>query len=196
MFDVPDDELVIARARKGDMAAMETLYRAYEVPVYNLGRRLLSRPEEAEEVLQETFLEVFRSLKRFRGEGPIGPWIRKIAASKALMRVRSRASKPETQFPEDGLSELGERAKGRFGEAGALLDRFKLEAALTRLPEVTRSVVWLHDVEGYTHEEIATLMKKTASFSKSQLARAHARLREILSPSEEAVPCTPAATNY
>jgi len=55
--------------------------------------------------------------------------------------------------------------------------------------------VWLHDVEGYTHEEIASLMKKTASFSKSQLARAHARLREMLSPLEEAVPCTPAATN-
>jgi len=196
LFDVPDDELVIARAQKGDMAAMETLYRAYEVPVYNLGRRLLTRPEEAEEILQETFLEVFRSLKRFRGDCPLGPWIRKIAVSKALLRIRSRASKPEAPFPEDEVLDPRETASSRFGEAGALLDRLKLEAALTRLPEVTRSVVWLHDVEGYTHEEIAALMKKTASFSKSQLARAHARLRELLSPfAEEVVPCTPAATN-
>lgn len=195
MFDVPDDELVIARARKGDMAAMETLYRAFEVPVYNLGRRLLNRPEEAEEVLQETFLEVFRSLKRFRGEGHVGLWIRKIAVSKALMRVRARASRPEAPFPLEEPADSSIMASGRWGEAGALLDRFKLEAALARLPEMTRAVVWLHDVEGYTHEEIAALMKKTASFSKSQLARAHARLRENLSPSEEAVPCTPAATN-
>ena len=195
MFDVPDDELVIARARKGDLAAMETLYRAFEVPVYNLGRRLLNRPEEAEEVLQETFLEVFRSLKHFRGEGHLGLWIRQVAVSKALMRVRSRASRPEAQFPLEEPADPSTVATGRWGETGALLDRFKLEAALARLPEVTRAVVWLHDVEGYTHEEIASLMKKTPSFSKSQLARAHARLREMLSPSEEAVPCTPAATN-
>lgn len=195
MFDVPDDELVIARARKGDMAAMETLYRAFEVPVYNLGRRLLNRHEEAEEVLQETFLEVFRSLKSFRGDGPLGLWIRKIAVSKALMRVRSRASKPETQLQDEEPANSSMTAGGRWGEAGALLDRFKVEAALIKLPELARTVVWLHDVEGYTHEEIASLMKKTASFSKSQLARAHARLREMLSPLEEAVPCTPAATN-
>jgi RNA polymerase sigma-70 factor (ECF subfamily) len=195
LFDVPDDELVIARARKGDMAAMETLYRAFEVPVYNLGRRLLTRPEEAEEVLQETFLEVFRSLKRFRGEGRVGLWIRKIAVSKALMRVRTRASRPEAQFPLEEPADPSVVASGRWGEAGAMLDRLKLETALARLPEVTRTVVWLHDVEGYTHEEIGSFMKKTPSFSKSQLARAHARLREFLSPPEEAVPCTPAATN-
>lgn len=195
MFDVPDDELVIARAQKGDMAAMETLYRAYQVPVYNLGRRLLNRPEEAEEVLQETFLEVFRSLKRFRGDGPLGAWIRKIAASKALMRVRSRGTKPEAPLPDQEHSEPGRAMGGRFGEAGAHLDRFKLDAALAQLPEVTRAVVWLHDVEGYTHEEIASLMKKTASFSKSQLARAHGRLRELLAPCEEAAPCTPATRN-
>lgn len=177
------------------MAAMETLYRAYQVPVYNLGRRLLNRPEEAEEVLQETFLEVFRSLKRFRGDGPLGPWIRKIAASKALMRVRSRASKPEVPLPDEEPIGPGGAKGGRFGEAGAHLDRFKLDAALAQLPEVSRSVVWLHDVEGYTHEEIASLMKKTASFSKSQLARAHVRLRELIEPCQETAPCTPATRN-
>ena len=82
-------ELLLARARRGDFAALEQLYRAYEGPVYNLARRICATPEDAEEVLQESFLEVIRSIGRFRGDGSIWSWIRKIAATKALMRLRS-----------------------------------------------------------------------------------------------------------
>lgn len=192
LFDVPDDELLIARARKGDAAAMEALYRSFETPVYNLGRRLLTRPEEAEEILQETFLEVFRNLRKYRGEGRLGAWIRKIAVNKALMRIRSRSGRPEEPLPDEDVA-LADRAPLRSGEA--VLERVRLEAALARLPEHTRAVVWLHDVEGFTHDEIAALFRKTASYSKSQLSRAHARLRELMSPAEEVTPCTRAATN-
>ena len=69
-----------------------------------------------------------------------------------------------------------------------------VERALATLPPLTRSVVWLHDVEGYTHGEIARLMGRTASFSKSQLARAHQRLRELLDPQSESLPCTHLST--
>jgi RNA polymerase sigma factor (sigma-70 family) len=191
-FDVPDDELLIARARKGDEAAMEALYRSFETPVYNLGRRLLNRPEEAEEVLQETFLEVFRSIRRYRGDGRLGAWIRSIAVSKALMRIRSRSGRSEEPLPDEDTG-LTDPTPVRSGET--VLERVRLEAALARLPEHTRAVVWLHDVEGFTHGEIAVLFKKTASYSKSQLARAHARLRELMTPCEEAVPCTRAVTS-
>jgi len=165
---VPD--VLVARAQAGDEAALEALYRAFEVPVYNLARRMLRRPEDAEDVLQETFLEVVRSIKQYRGEGYLWGWIRKIAATKALMRIRRdqvRAAEP-----------LDEEPAGRpTMHVGANID---LERAFEQLSETSRAVVWLHDVEGFTHEEIAEQMGKSVSFSKSQLARAHARLRGML----------------
>jgi len=168
---VPD--VLVARARTGDLEALEALYRAFETPVYNFARRILRTPEDAEDVLQETFLEVVKSIKHYRGEGHLWAWIRRIAASKALMRIRREQVRAAEQFEE-------EAAGGRpAAQVGMNID---LERALERLSETSRAVVWLHDVEGYTHEEIAELMGKTVSFSKSQLARAHARLRRTLEP--------------
>src|SRR6266511_687012 len=85
-FAVPD--VLVARAQAGDEAALEALYRAFETPVYNLVRRMLRRPEDAEDVLQETFLEVVRNIKQYRGEGHLWGWVRRIASTKALMRIR------------------------------------------------------------------------------------------------------------
>ncbi len=184
------DELLLARAKAGNEAALETLFRHFEAPVYTLARRLTRTPHDAEDVLQETFLEVVRSIGRFRGEGSFAGWIRKVAASKALMRLRKHASR----VPEEELSEeladavAAERGHGIAAMATAP-ERLDLEAALSRLPHTARAVIWLHDVEGYSHDEIATMVGKTPSFSKSQLARAHARLREMLAPASEG-PCT------
>src|ERR671928_1332231 len=81
-------ETVVARARAGDLEALEALYRAFEVPVYNLARRICRTAEDAEDVLQETFFEVCRSIGKYREEGSLWAWVRTIAASKALMRLR------------------------------------------------------------------------------------------------------------
>jgi RNA polymerase sigma factor (sigma-70 family) len=166
---VPD--ILIARAKSGDVDALEELYRAFETPVYNLARRILRNPEDAEDVLQETFLEVVRSIGSFRGEGHLWGWVRQIASSKALMRIRRRQVRSEETFDEETT---GSTAPPRIPV------RVDLERALEQLSETSRAVVWLHDVEGYTHEEIAEMMDKTVSFSKSQLARAHTRLRRYL----------------
>lgn len=166
---VPD--VLIARAKAGDVAALEELYRAFETPVYNLARRILRSPEDAEDVLQETFLELLRSIKSYRGEGQLWAWIRRIASSKALMRIRRDRVRAEEEFDE-------ELASGA-APVGVPL-QIDLERAFEQLSATARAVVWLHDVEGYTHEEIAEMMGKTVSFSKSQLARAHARLRRTL----------------
>jgi RNA polymerase sigma-70 factor (ECF subfamily) len=165
---IPD--VLVARARAGDLEALEALYRAFETPVYNLALRMLGTAEDAEDVLQETFLEVMRSLRNYRGDGHLWAWIRKIAASKALMRIRRDQVRAAETLDEDAIA-------AATPPAAAHLD---LERALERLSRTSRAVVWLHDVEGYTHEEIAELMGKTVSFSKSQLARAHARLRRML----------------
>src|ERR671916_608615 len=169
-------EAVVSRARAGDTEALGELYRAFEVPVYNLARRICRTTEDAEDVLQETFFEICRSIGRYREEGSLWGWIRTIAASKALMRIRRNKYRD--------TDELHEEVVGRRHEDSHL--RMDLEAALERLSESSRAVVWLHDVEGYTHEEIARMMGKTPSFSKSKLARAHARLRDWLG--EELIP--------
>ena len=193
---VPD--ILVARAQSGDLEALEALYRAFETPVYNLALRVLRRPEDAEDVLQETFLEVVRSIKQYRGEGHLWGWIRQIATSKALMRIRHDRVRETEEFHEESTvwAGLGAGAGagagagdvagvGAMGGAGgmspgAVPAQIDLERALERLSETARAVVWLHDVEGYTHEEIAEQMGKTVSFSKSQLARAHVRLRRLL----------------
>jgi RNA polymerase sigma factor (sigma-70 family) len=165
------DDIAIERAKTGDLDALERVYRAYEGLVYTTARRICRVEEDAEDVLQETFLEVCRSIRAFRGTGPgsLTAWVKRITASKALMRIRRERYRDADELPEDGTV-----AGVRGSDTGLQLD---LEAALARLPETSRAVVWLHDVEGYTHEDIAEMMGKTVSFSKSQLARAHLRLR-------------------
>ena len=168
------DDLAIQRARAGDLDALERIYRAYEGTVYNLARRICRTAEDAEDVLQETFFEVCRSIAGFRGSGPgnLTAWIKRVASSKALMKIR-REKYRET----DELFEDGDAVARRDPDVALTMD---LEQALGRLPDKSRAVVWMHDVEGYTHEDIAEMMGMTVSFSKSQLARAHARLRTWL----------------
>ncbi len=168
------DDLAIQRAKTGDLEALEQVYRAYEGMVYTLARRVCHSPEDAEDVLQETFFEVCRSIGAFRGAGPgsLTAWVKQVAASKALMKLRREKYRETDELAEDGW-----HAARRDGDVALKMD---LEAALERLPERSRAVVWLHDVEGYTHEDIAEMMGMTVSFSKSQLARAHARLKRWL----------------
>src|SRR5206468_4233807 len=161
---------------------------------YNLALRVLRRPEDAEDVLQETFLEVVRSIKQYRGEGHLWGWIRQIATSKALMRIRHDRVRETEEFHEESAVRAGLGAGAGAGDVagvgamggaggmspGAVPAQIDLERALERLSETARAVVWLHDVEGYTHEEIAEQMGKTVSFSKAQLAGPHVRLRRLL----------------
>lgn len=170
VYRLADAEAVLPSLKAGDPAAQEALYRAFESPVYNLARRICRTTEDAEDVLQETFLEIFRSISQFRGDGSLWGWVRTVTASKALMRLRRNKYRDTDELNDDFVAHRRE-------DTGLRMD---LEAALERLSETSRAVVWLHDVEGYTHEEIAAMMNRTVSFSKSQLARAHARLRRWL----------------
>jgi RNA polymerase sigma-70 factor (ECF subfamily) len=133
---------------------------------------MLRNAEDAEDVVQDTFLEIVKSIRQYRGEGHLWGWIRQIAVSKTLMRIRREQVRV--------ADELHDETMDKAGPATAMVTGIDLERAFEDLSETSRAVVWLHDVEGYTHEEIAEQMGKTVSFSKSQLARAHARLRRKL----------------
>src|SRR5258706_9562088 len=175
----------LRRAQASDAAAQRSLYSALAQPVYTLLRRLVLRPAVAEELLQEVFLEVLRNLGAYRGAGSFAGWVRSIAVSKALMHLRSPWH--GRLLPEDAQGARTDQAaaQGEGVDWGSDLER-----ALNDLPDLSRSIVWLHDVEGYTHAEIARLYGRTASFSKSQLARAHAALREALEPGIGEQECT------
>jgi RNA polymerase sigma-70 factor (ECF subfamily) len=167
------DDIAIQQAKSGDINALEMVYRAYEGAVYATARRICRTSEDAEDVLQETFLEVCCSMRAFRGSGAgsLTAWIKRIAASKALMKIRWAKYRETDELYEDSARQEGGPDVGL---------RMDLEAAMGRLSDTSRAVVWLHDVEGYTHEDIAELMGKSVSFSKSQLSRAHVRLRRWL----------------
>lgn len=187
--DIRIDPTIVKRAARGDARAHEIIYRAFAAPVYSICLRFTRVPAQAEDLVQETFIEVMRSIAKFRGEAALGSWIRRIAVSKALMFLRS-AWTSRSQSLGDDWQEVtpGDAAHhGVSRHPDAALD---LDAALAALPDVGRAVVWLHDVEGFTHKEIATLMGRTESFSKSQLSRAYQRLRPLL-----AVPGDDAAEN-
>ena len=173
------DPGIVRRAAKGDMRAHEIIYRAFATPVYSVCLRFTKAPAQAEDLVQETFIEIMRSIGGFRGDAALGSWIRRIAVTKALMFLRSAWTKRGQALGED-WHDVTEGDALSHGISRHPDDALDLDAALVSLPEVTRVVVWLHDVEGYTHKEIADLMGKTESFSKSQLSRAYQRLRPML----------------
>ena len=177
--DIQIDSAIIKRAARGDVRAHEILYRAFASPVYSLCLRFTRVPAHAEDLVQETFIEVMRSIKQFRGEAAIGSWIRRIAVTKALMFLRSAWTARSQSLAED-WDDMTPGDAASHGISRHPDDALDLDAALANLPAVSRAVVWLHDVEGFTHKEIAAAMGKTESFSKSQLSRAYQRLRPML----------------
>lgn len=177
-IDLPDG--LVERARRRDAAALESIYRQFERPVFTLGLRLCGTREDAHDVLQDTMLRVIDRIGTWRGDGsPFWGWLRQIAVNECLMRLRKRRALDDDV---DALDALPDHAP----LPPAASDAAALQRALAQLPPTTRSVLWLYHAEGYTHDEIATLMARSTSFSKSQLARGTRRLRALLDPTPAA----------
>ncbi len=192
------DRQVLRGAQSGESWAQEQLYRTFAAATYALIRRLIPRKAVADDLFQDTFVEVLQSLHAFRGEAPLGAWIGRVATSKCLMHLRSpwhRSLLWLDQLAAEGTTPdtLPGSARAHDTDAAAHID---LQAALARLPGRSRAVVWLHDVEGYTHEEIAALFDQSVSFSKSQLMRAHLKLRELLDAERENGSCMSVSTSF
>jgi len=190
--DIQIDPAIVKRAARGDPRAHEIIYRAFKTPVYSLCLRFTRAPAHAEDLVQETFIEIMRSISKFRGEAALGSWIRRIAVSKALMFLRS-AWTARSQSLADNWDEVTPGNAASHGISSHPDEALDLDAALANLSSVSRTIVWLHDVEGYTHKEIGKMMGRTESFSKSQLSRAYQRLRPMLSPPDNVVAADNAA---
>ena len=193
--DIKIDPGIVKRAARGDARAHEIIYRAFATPVYSICLRFTKVPAHAEDLVQETFIEIMRSIGGFRGEAALGSWIRRIAVTKALMFLRSAWTKRGQALAED-WHDITEGDALSHGISRHPDDALDLDAALSSLPDVARAVVWMHDVEGFTHKEIAGLMGKTESFSKSQLSRAYQRLRPMLEVEQTGAQPEGAAMGY
>ena len=171
-FDLELDEVTLAAARRGDLRACEKIYRQYQRPAFTVAVRVVNCRETAQEVMQEAFITAFRRIGQFRGDAPFWGWLRRVVVNHAISTLR-RLPKAEI-VPFEDFRAAEPAAQERMGGA------MDLEAALAQLGDEDRTIVWLHDVEGYKHNEIAQLFDKTESFSKTRLARARQRLRELI----------------
>jgi RNA polymerase sigma-70 factor (ECF subfamily) len=168
------DHLLIRRAIDGDERALRQLWSQYSPHIDAVIRRLAGDPDLAADIAQDVWMQIFRALRSFRGDAQFGTWAHRIAVNRTLNALRKirRLAKAEVELTDDtATADLD-------GERGFLAA--SIEQAAARLPDGARTVFILHDVEGYTHEDIAQLLGITAGASKSQLFKARVKLRRLL----------------
>lgn len=176
-FDIQLDEITLARAGRGSLQACERIYRNFHTPAFSVAFRICQCRETSQEVVQEAFITAFRKIGQFRGDAPFWGWLRRVVVNHAISTIRRNTRHEALEF-EDWHGKV----EGGQDGIGIAMD---LDAALGQLGPEDRAVVWLHDVEGYNHREIADLFGKTESFSKTRLSRARSRLRLMLEPAGE-----------
>jgi RNA polymerase sigma-70 factor (ECF subfamily) len=174
--DVMDnDQLTVQRALGGDQSAMRALWTRHAPHIDVVVRRLVGHdPDLAADVAQEVWIQIFRALPSFRGDAQFGTWAHRIAVNRTLNALRrtKRMAAVEVEVDEDTSSVEPEAERALLAAS--------IEEAAAKLSPGARTVFLLHDVEGYTHEEIATELGITAGGSKSQLFKARAKLRTLL----------------
>jgi RNA polymerase sigma-70 factor (ECF subfamily) len=174
----------IRLAQAGDAAAVQSVQKLESRRVYALCLRMVSNPSDAEDLMQEAFLQLFRKIGTFRSESAFSTWLHRMTVNVVLMRLRKKAL-PVSSLEE--TTEPDEEGGGPRKDVGApdlrlsgAVDRVNLERSIERLPPGYRTVFVLHDVQGYEHNEIAGIMGCSVGNSKSQLHKARTRLRDLL----------------
>lgn len=172
----------IERAKVGDAQAFQALYDKHKRRVYSLCLRMTANTAEAEDLTQEAFLQLYRKIATFRGESAFSTWLHRLSVNVVLMHLRKK-SLPVVSLEETTQGE-DDTPKKDFGAddlalAGSI-DRLQLQRAVDDLPPGYRTIFVLHDVEGYEHNEIATIVGCSIGNSKSQLHKARMKLRDLL----------------
>ncbi len=178
-----DEPQAIERAKQGDTEAFQALYDRHKRRVYSLCLRMTANTAEAEDLTQEAFLQLYRKIATFRGESAFSTWLHRLSVNVVLMHLRKK-SLPVVSLEETTQGGEEDTPKKDFGAddlalAGSI-DRLRLQKAVDDLPPGYRTIFVLHDVEGYEHNEIATLVGCSIGNSKSQLHKARMKLRDML----------------
>ena len=178
---VPASDLALAReAATGEMGAFEELYKRHHRRVYSLCLRMTQNVSEAEDLMQEVFIQLFRKIGSFRGDSAFTSWLHRLTVNQVLMHFRKRSVRDEKTTDEGEIPEQAVPGSENPGSM-AVVDRIALDKAIAQLPRGYRTVFILHDIEGYEHEEIAKLLGCSVGTSKSQLHKARMKLRGLLS---------------
>ena len=185
-FQVDLDELTLRRARKGNRGACEQIYRLFQRPAYTLAYRICQCPDMAQDVVQDAFITLFKRIGQFRGDSPFWGWLRRVVVNQALTALRRK--------PRELSFDVAPEPAAVLDGHHRIQDTLDANLLLARLSDEDRSVVWLHDVEGYNHREIGVLMNKTESYSKTRLSRARKSLQDYLENNAE-VSEVPAVAN-
>jgi len=174
---------LVRRAQAGDEQAFATLFQQHKSRVYSVCLLMTKDVAEAEDLTQEAFLQVFRTVGSFRGEAAFSTWLYRVAVNTVLMKLRRRKSPPTISIDEP-VSPESPSLHRDFGrndlELTGVVDRIALRRALAQLPEGCRTIFSLHEVEGYQHHEIAQLLDCSIGNSKSQLHKAKLKMRDLL----------------
>jgi len=180
-FFIEIDELTIQRAKRGDTDAFAKLYTAYSKPCYNLAYRIAGNQAIAEDAVHDTFIKVMDKISQFRGKVPFWAWLRRIATNTTINILNRRkwmTSLDEINDSENTIHALETAFNDNQGET-----EHDIEFFLSKLAPQSRAVLLLHDMEGMTHSEIASLFEQTESFSKSILFRARKQLQVFIGES-------------
>jgi RNA polymerase sigma-70 factor (ECF subfamily) len=165
----------------------DVIYHKYEPRVYRQCYRMLGNQEDAEDLTQEVFLQLFRKIHTFRGEANFSTWLQSLTVNTVLMRLRRHrrwreavTSLDAPQGSEDAACDVLTLVSALSARATNRLDKIGLDRAIAQLSSGYREIFLLHDAEGYRHDEIAKLLGISTGTSKSQLHKARLRIRELM----------------
>src|SRR5271166_2634844 len=182
---IDSERNLIERAQRGDEEAFATLYQMHKKRVYSVCLQMTKDVADAEDLTQEAFLQVFRSVNSFRGDSSFSTWLYRIAVNTVLMKLRRRKAPPLLSLDEP-VSAESPSLKRDIGTAdlnlSGAIDRLALRRAIEELPEGCRQIFDLHEVQGFQHHEIARQLQCSIGNSKSQLHKAKMKMRYLLFP--------------
>jgi len=175
---------LVRRAQEGDQEAFATLFHQHKSRVYSVCLLMTKDVAEAEDLTQEAFLQVFRTVGSFRGDAAFSTWLYRVAVNTVLMKLRRRKSPPTVSLdePVSAASSVTRDLGKPDPKLTGVIDRIALRRAFQELPEGCRKIFAMHEVEGYQHHEIAELLDCSIGNSKSQLHKAKLKLRALLFP--------------
>jgi RNA polymerase sigma-70 factor (ECF subfamily) len=177
---LPASDFSLAQsAAKGDMQAFEELYTRHHRRVYSLCLRMTQSVPEAEDLMQEVFIQLFRKIGSFRGDSAFTTWLHRLTVNQVLMHFRKRSVRDEKTTEEGEVPEQVVTGTDN-PKTMPVVDRIALDKAIAKLPPGYKTVFILHDVEGHEHEEIARILGCSVGTSKSQLHKARMKLRGLL----------------
>jgi RNA polymerase sigma-70 factor (ECF subfamily) len=174
---LPKDLILLAKS--GDMSALETIYSTYIDASYSLSYRMTFNSQLSEDIVQDAFVKVLKNISTFDFKGSLAGWVRKIIVNES---INSMKSSHQINILLD--NEIADRQHSDLFSDKWIFDLNELDYFLEKLPEMSRVIVLLHEIEGYKHQEIAEIFNKSESFSKMILKRAYSELHQLVKVQE------------